>query len=105
MHDYFGYSVPFLIPALLDARSRGSMAKSHEEVIEGNLQQQLPGHDGEPLGHDVLPEELFEDGEGGLGHPPEAIADLPLPTEQYAPKTHDHEVTFNSVIIFSWGGC
>ena len=55
------------------------MAKSHEEVIEGNLQQQLPGHDGEPLGHDVLPEELFEDGEGGLGHPPEAIADLPLP--------------------------
>lgn len=50
-----------------------------KRFVQGRLQKHLPNHVGEASGPDVFTEDPFEDGEGGLGHPSEAVADPSLP--------------------------
>lgn len=57
----------------------GRRVEAREEVVKGRLEDHLPDHTQDAPGHDILPEDPFKDREHGLGHPPEAVADLPLP--------------------------
>jgi len=74
LHDSIVFDVPILAITFLVFRF-SRRCQTREEVIEGGFEDHLPDHVEEAPSYHVLPEKVFENGEGRLSHPPEAITD------------------------------